>query len=203
MWLKKFVKQNLIGAFLRRRYNRKKETKIESCYASLKACYGKGVHVAQNTYVADDVSIGQYSYINSGSSAERCTIGNYCSISSGVYINPYEHNLKNRSTHPFIDAQYHDERLPVEIGHDVLISLNVVILQGVRIGNGAVIGAGAVVTKDVAPYEIVAGVPAGHIGWRFDEEERVLLEKNQWYFRDVEELKGKKDFFTRKTNVLL
>jgi acetyltransferase-like isoleucine patch superfamily enzyme len=37
----------------------------------------------------------------------------------------------------------------------------------VRIGRGAVVAAGAVVTKDVAPYTIVAGLPAVKIGNRF------------------------------------
>jgi UDP-2-acetamido-3-amino-2,3-dideoxy-glucuronate N-acetyltransferase len=35
-----------------------------------------------------------------------------------------------------------------------------VVLGGIRIGAGALVGAGAVVTKDVAPHEVVAGVPA-------------------------------------------
>ena len=67
---------------------------------------------------------------------------------------------------------------PVTIGHDVWIGHGVVVLPGRTIGTGAVIGAGAivnmgvtigahsvvgagaVVTRDVAPYTVVAGVPA-------------------------------------------
>jgi acetyltransferase-like isoleucine patch superfamily enzyme len=38
----------------------------------------------------------------------------------------------------------------------------------VTIGKGAIVGAGAVVTKDVAPYAIVAGVPAKFLRSRAD-----------------------------------
>ena len=65
-----------------------------------------------------------------------------------------------------------------------MISLNCVILEGVEIGDGAVIGAGAVVTKSVEPYEIVGGVPAKHIGWRFDESERELIKDINWWNYD-------------------
>ena len=40
------------------------------------------------------------------------------------------------------------------------------ILGGEKIGKGAVVGAGAVVTKDIAPFKIVGGVPAKEIGER-------------------------------------
>lgn len=48
----------------------------------------------------------------------------------------------------------------VIIENDVWIGARVIINPGVHISNGCIIGAGSVVTKDVAPYEIIGGVPA-------------------------------------------
>lgn len=161
-------------------YNKKHRTAIKSLNASIRAVYGKGVLIDKNVVVEDDVEIGDYTYVNKNSSIENCSIGKYCSISSGVYICPFEHDLNRITTHPigYNDSLVKRER--VLIGNDVLISLNCIILEGVEIGDGAVIGAGAVVTKDVKPYE-VGGVPAKHIGYRasFDEIER--LESEKWW----------------------
>ncbi|MCX5987249.1 MAG: acyltransferase [Chloroflexi bacterium] len=55
---------------------------------------------------------------------------------------------------------------PVSIGDDVMIYNDVVILPGVTIGNGAVVAIRSVVTRDVAPYAIVAGSPARVVGTR-------------------------------------
>ena len=49
---------------------------------------------------------------------------------------------------------------PVRIDDNVLIGANAVVIEGVHVGEGAVIAAGAIVTHDVAPYTVVAGVPA-------------------------------------------
>jgi len=51
----------------------------------------------------------------------------------------------------------------VIIGDRVWIGYRAIILPGVTIGEGAVVGAGAVVTKDVEPFTIVGGNPAGRI----------------------------------------
>ena len=59
-----------------------------------------------------------------------------------------------------------DKGGPVIIGNYVWIAYRAIILPGVNIGEGAVIAAGAVVTKDVAPYTIVAGSPAIKVGER-------------------------------------
>jgi acetyltransferase-like isoleucine patch superfamily enzyme len=55
----------------------------------------------------------------------------------------------------------------IRIGDDVWIGFGSVVLSGVTIGNGAIVAAGSVVTRDVAPYGIVAGVPASQVGMRF------------------------------------
>jgi len=52
----------------------------------------------------------------------------------------------------------------IDIGNNVFIGLNAVVLPGVTIGHNAIVAAGAVVTKDVAEGDIVAGVPARPIG---------------------------------------
>ena len=54
-------------------------------------------------------------------------------------------------------------------------------MSGVTIGNGAVIAAGAVVTKDVAPYTIVGGVPAKYIKQRFNDDDISKLENIRWW----------------------
>ena len=53
---------------------------------------------------------------------------------------------------------------PIDVGDDVWIGANAIVLPGVTIGRGAIVAAGAVVTHDVEPFTIVAGVPAVAMG---------------------------------------
>lgn len=103
-------------------------------------------------------------------------IGRFTSINSTARVWG-NHPTNYVSTHPLFFYPYSDEKTyiqdtmddrlenlyvknyskPIQIGNDVWIGANVVIMPHVNIGDGAVIAAGAVVTKDVEPYSIVGG----------------------------------------------
>lgn len=63
---------------------------------------------------------------------------------------------------------------PVRIANRAYIASRATILPNVSIGEGAVVAAGALVSKDVAPYTIVGGVPATVIGERSRELDYTL-----------------------------
>lgn len=126
---------------------------------------------------------------------ERLVIGKFCSIACGAkfLFNCANHTLASLSTYTFplfyeewgmersAVASAWDNKGDILIGNDVWIGYEAVILAGVHIGNGAIIGARAVVTKDVAPYSIVGGVPAREIRKRFDAATIARLEALQWW----------------------
>ncbi len=86
------------------------------------------------------------------------TIGDSVNFSTGVWVWTAEHDVNARDFR-FTSA-------PVVIEDYAWVSCRAVILPGVTVGKGAVVAAGAVVTKSVAPYDIVGGVPAKKIGER-------------------------------------
>lgn len=82
-----------------------------------------------------------------------------------------------------------DNKGDIKIGNDVWIGYEAVILSGVTIGDGAIIGSRAVVTKDVAPYTIVGGIPARVIRKRFDDEKISKLLHLKWWDWDYYKIK--------------
>lgn len=90
----------------------------------------------------------------------------------------------------------HVSKGTVEVGNDVWIGTQSILLSGIKIGDGAVIGAGAVVTNNVEPYSIVANIPAIHKGWRFPENIREQLLEIRWWDWGEKKIKRNKKFFT-------
>jgi acetyltransferase-like isoleucine patch superfamily enzyme len=145
----------------------------------------------QRCNVFPNVKVGYRSYANETMIRSATTIGRYCSIGRRCTINAAQHPTDWLSSHPlFFSADnaysrpYREQHLPLTIGNDVWIGDNAVIMGGVTIGDGAVIGAGAVVTKDVEPYQIVGGVPAKHLRYRFEQDIVDELLKLQWWQYD-------------------
>ena len=79
-------------------------------------------------------------------------------IASGCRFVDHDHGFNDR-TRP-MNAQADGAEAAIEIGDDVWIGANVVVLKGVTIGRGAIVAAGSVLTKPVGAYEIWGGVPA-------------------------------------------
>lgn len=175
----------------------------------------KGCMIGRYTYGYEDL-LSEYPLATK--------IGRYCSINNTARI-WNNHSLDAVTTHPFLDhrlfysrkekddrvkymmkygkhhenAEFENSTLrdnrPVEIGNDVWIGANVIILPGVKIGDGAVLAAGAVVTKDVEPYAIVGGVPAKVIKYRFDQEMIDVFLKIKWWEWSVEKIEKNIELF--------
>jgi len=141
-------------------------------------------------------SIGARSYgeatvhVGRGETA-RLRVGAYCSIAAGVqFLVGGNHRTDWVSTYPFRvlfglpgaweDGHPRPER-DIEIGNDVWIGTEAMVLPGTRIGDGAVVGARAVVSGQVRPYAIVAGVPAKEIRRRFTDRQVEELLAVRWW----------------------
>jgi acetyltransferase-like isoleucine patch superfamily enzyme len=160
------------------------------------------------------VPVGRMSYgflsgLNPLVSQHIESIGAFCSIAPGVKVAGAEHPMTFASAHPFLyyqnrgfiprnralDQRTLNRNKKVRIEDDVWIGEDALILRGVTIGTGAVVAAGAVVTRNVEPYEIVGGVPARQIGFRFPKDVRDTLLASRWWEWSDEKIKASLDLF--------
>jgi len=131
-------------------------------------------------------------------------IGSYCAFGQDIKIILSNHNYEFPSIQytlymkNFGGLPYEITSGSTEIGSDVWIGDNVVLLPNVKIGNGVIVGAGAVVTKDIPDYAIVGGSPAKILKYRFSESKIKDLNDKKWWDWTDEEIGKNKDFFFKK-----
>lgn len=180
-----------------------------------KSNFGTNVIVSSNCEIVN-TTLDNFTYVSKNTIILNSCIGKFCSIASGVKINLPNHPINFISTHPIFYSKVYkkfnnitnskfSESNRVEIGSDVWIGENSIILTGVKIGNGAVIAAGAIVNNDVPDYAIVGGIPAKLIKYRFTTEEISLLLDNKWWdfplnkiLTDLDKYNSIKSFFGKQ-----
>lgn len=125
---------------------------------------GSTIYRTPEVRAAHKIRIGKNSSIGKNAILDgRCgiSIGDNVNLSSEVAIWSLQHDVQ--------DPNFAAVGGPVVVGDRAWLSFRATVLPGVSIGEGAVVAANAVVTKDVAPYAIVAGIPARVIGERNHE----------------------------------
>lgn len=106
--------------------------------------------------VGDDCRFLGISEVTFGSEPYLIKIGNHVTITDGVKFSTHDGGVwVFRYEHPDIDVFG-----PIEIGDNVFLGFNTVILPNVKIGSNCVIGAGAVVTRDIPNNSVAVGSPA-------------------------------------------
>jgi len=114
----------------------------------------KGVHMGnfgevKNSYLGPETKMGHFSYIGDA------TIGENVNIGAGTITCNFDGKRKNHT----------------DIGKDVFIGSDTMLVAPVKIGDSARTGAGSVVTHDVPPGTVVVGVPARELR-KIREEEK-------------------------------
>ena len=137
---------------------------------------GEGARILNSTFEA-------YAYCDRLADIANATLGRFANIAALTRIGPTDHPMDHASLHHFLyrSSYYWPDAADdpavfaaraarrTTLGPDTWVGHGAIIRPDITIGAGAVIAAGAVVTRDVAPYMIVAGIPATPLRPRFSE----------------------------------
>lgn len=115
--------------------------------------HGKGLSVGKSTVINPECRLDGRGGLD---------IGENVSISRETFILTLTHDYNN--------SDFNLVAKPVLIDDDAWLGIRSMVMPGVKIGKGAVVAAGSVVTKDVAPYDVVAGVPAKPVSERTKQQ---------------------------------
>lgn len=172
-------------------------------------CFLKNIITNPNIIVGDYTYYDDFENVNNFEKnvkyhfdfiGEKLIIGKFCMIASDVQfiMNGANHLTKSISSFPFaifgedwknaMDGKNYPTKGNTEIGNDVWIGFNSIIMPGVKIGDGAIIATNSTVTKNVEPYSIVGGNPAKEIKKRFSKEQIEKLLEIKWWNWEIEKI---------------
>lgn len=177
------------------------EPKVHPSASLRQATLGRFTEIGPRVVFAES-TLGDYSYIERQAEAIYTTIGKFTAIAANARLNALAHPIDRVSQHKItyrpneyflgarVDGGFREmrQKARVTIGHDAWIGHGAVVMPGVSIGHGAVVAASAVVTRDVAAYTIVAGVPARVLRRRFDADVARRLAALAWWDWDHDRL---------------
>jgi acetyltransferase-like isoleucine patch superfamily enzyme len=150
--------------------------------SDVKLNYGKIV-IGDNTVISGNlmtfghggnITIGKDSYIGAQTRiwsgvdikiGDRVLVSHNCNIFDGT-THPIDKEIRAKHEKVVLSSGFPNElyetiyELPVQIGNDVWIGCNCILLKGVTIGEGSIVSAGSIVTKDIPPNVMVGGNPA-------------------------------------------
>jgi len=138
------------------------------------------VHVCSGAVIGERCSMGQNVFVgNRVRIGRNCKIQNNVSIYDNVYLDDDVFcgpsmvftNVYNPRSAVIRKDEYRD----TYVRRGATLGANCTIVCGVSVGEYAFVAAGAVVNRDVAPYALVAGVPARQVGWMSRFGERIPL----------------------------
>lgn len=118
------------------------------CVLSGSITIGRNVHIAAQSLVAGG-TLG-------------ITLDDFSGMAYGAKVFSQSDDYSGATlTNPTVPVEYKAEiKAAVHIGRHVILGANAIVAPGVSLAEGCSVGAGAVVLKSVAPWMVVAGVPA-------------------------------------------
>jgi acetyltransferase-like isoleucine patch superfamily enzyme len=137
---------------------------------------GSAIHMFASFYYPPKIKIGNDTIIGEGAvmdGRDDLIFGDHVDVASQVMFYNGEHDIN--------DENFKATFAPIIVEDYVFIGPRAIILPGVRIGKGAVVAAGAVVTKDVAEFTVVGGVPAKPISERSAKNLNYRLGRAAWF----------------------